>query len=177
MLSLDKAPSRFQRPLAGVLLRSAGRSSLFVVLCCAATAESVFNWLRGLCNPHSLQVSILSLLSLQRRPIFPLDFCCWPVDQIRHSELTVLLDFRPLFLSATTSTLLGNYLRYKNKRRTALAVAFAFGLAITPEIVQLYNKDQSPSLALLFRYLNYGKVAATSPQGPSKPVFLCLRER
>jgi len=48
--------------------------------------------------------------------------------------------------------LIGNYLKYRNKRRTALAVAVAFGLTITPELVRLFNEDRLLNLPFFSRY-------------------------
>ena len=64
------------------------------------------------------------------------------------ASLLILLGLacRPAFLSVTALTLAGNYMKYRNRQRTALALAIAFGLAITPELVQLYNESRLPLL-------------------------------
>ena len=74
---------------------------------------------------------------------------------------------RPVLLSVTAATLLGNYLKYKNKRRTALAVAVAFGLTVTPEIVQLYNQNRLPNFLDLVQWSRHDKVSLTYTRVPS----------
>jgi len=72
-----------------------------------------------------------------------------------------LTPYRPAFLSITVASLVGNYLKYRNKRRTALAVAVAFGLTVTPELVRLFNEGRLPKLPRLMNSCQEGGQANT----------------
>lgn len=64
---------------------------------------------------------------------------------------------RPYLLSITAATLTGTHLHYRNTGRTAMAVAIALGLSVTPEVVQLYNENKFSQWA---SQLFSGKVSA-----------------
>ena len=108
-----------------------------------------------LCSPYRYP-TVISRLKRQRKT-----FACIVCQEGFNICQIDWGDCRPAFLSVTAASLIGNYLKYRNKRRTALAVAIAFGLTTTPELVRLFNEERLPKLPFLGRAIQVRQRAAT----------------